>query len=187
MSAPNGSTTNNERETQDAGTSVQTPHMRSYQRDNALTYHPTDGVGSTPRARSMSRVRFDLGANEMHSPEAAKKKATDERFSDSEVTGDRKRRHRRRKHRGESSRDSPQLMNDKYERPPSGVHRDDESDGTVELPERFDENGNRKGESSDPLEQLIGNLASRFLGGGGGGEEQGGDRDSRSGRRRHRH
>lgn len=68
-------------------------------------------------------------------------------------------------------------MNDKYERAPD----DNDSDVTEDLPDRFDEHGNRKPEKSDPLEQLIGNLASKFLGGGDG------DDDSRSGRRRHRH
>lgn len=77
-------------------------------------------------------------------------------------------------------------MNDKYDRPPSGAPRDDESDGTIELPERFDEHGNRKeGGHTDPLEAILGGLASKFLGGGGGG---GGDEEEgRSGRRRHRH
>jgi hypothetical protein len=132
----------------------------------------------TPRARSTSRVRFNLDANELHSPEAAKRAPADERFSDTETSGDRKRRHRRRKHRDkgkEAARDSPQLMNDKYERAPN----DNDSDMTEELPARFDEHGNRKPERSDPLEQLIGNLASKFL---GGSEEE-----ERSGRRRHRH
>jgi hypothetical protein len=66
-------------------------------------------------------------------------------------------------------------MHDKYERPPD----DNDSNATEELPDRFDADGNRKPERSDPLEQLIGNLASRFL---GGGEEE-----ERGGRRRHRH
>ena len=84
-------------------------------------------------------------------------------------------------------------MNDKYERPPSsstgrsgrGSRRDDdeESEGTIELPSRFDEHGNRKAEGGDGLEALLGGLASKFL--GGGGEE--GDDGARSGRRRHRH
>ena len=121
----------------------------------------------------------------MHSPEATKRK--EERFSDSETSGDRKRRHRRRKHRDrEGARDSPQLMNDKYERPPSSAKDENDSDGTVDLPPRFDEHGNRKAEGGDAIEQLIGNLATRFL----GGDEHSGhgsDRESRSGRRRHRH
>lgn len=139
----------------------------------------------TPRARSTSRVRFNLDANELHSPEAPKRRP-EERFSDTETSGDQKRRHRRRKHRdgnkhrdrdrGEgTSRDSPQLMHDKYERPPN----DNDSNATEELPDRFDEHGNRRPERSDPLEQLIGNLASRFLGSG--------EDEERGGRRRHRH
>ena len=108
------------------------------------------------------------------------KKRVEERFSDSETPNDKKRRHRRRKHRDRgrdgdgASRDSAQLMNDKYERAP----RDNESDTTEDLPERFDKDGNPKHES-DPIEQLLGGLASRFLGGGGEDEE-------RHGRRRHR-
>ena len=140
---------------------------------------------STPRARSTSRVRFDLDANEAHSPEKARKAAKEERHSDSETTGDRKRRHRRRKHHGED-RPSSTLMNDPYER---GARRDDDnnSEGTVELPERFDEHGNRKagGGESNPLEQILGSLASRFM--GGDEQEHSSERDSRSGRRRHRH
>lgn len=191
VSAP--SAVNNERETQDAGTSVLlTPHTRSPERNHSLTNLPTDGV-NTPRARSSSRVRFDLGANEAISPEQPKKK--EERYSDSETNGDRKRRHKKKKHRDRDDRhreegghrDSPQLMNDKYERPPTAsTQRDDDSDGTIEMPERFDEHGNRKNEHGDPWSELIGGLASKFL----GGEEQGhggSDSGSRSGRRRHRH
>ncbi|KAK3718066.1 hypothetical protein LTR37_005492, partial [Vermiconidia calcicola] len=166
----------------------------------------TDGVNTptSPRARSSSRVRFDLGANEMHSPESSRKKAatTEERVSDPETNGDRKRRHRhsKRKHRDrdrdrdrEGDRESSLgLVRDKYDRPPSGSGADNDrnSDGTVDLPERFDEHGNRKQEGAgggDALEQILGGLASRFLGGGGGG---GGDDDrgsDRSARRRHRH
>lgn len=166
----------------------------------------TDGL-ATPRARSSSRVRFDLGANEAHSPEAPKKST---RQDDETDGGDRHRRHRhsdkrssRHQHRERSrsrdrdrDRDSTSLMNDKYERPPSSAagpsgsgksrrrDRDDdeeESEGTVDLPERFDEHGNPKAESGDALQQLLGNLASRFL--GGDGEEE----EGRSGRRRSRH
>jgi hypothetical protein len=159
--------------------------------DDVLIECATAGV-ATPRARSTSRVRFDLGANEAHSPETPRK--AQERFSDSETSGDRKRRHKHSKrssrHHRERSRDresrhstdSPQLMNDKYERPPrSRRHRDDDegSEGTIELPERFDEQGNRKAEGGDPLEQLLGGLASKFLGGG--------DDDDRSSRRGRRH
>ena len=44
-------------------------------------------------------------------------------------------------------------------------------------------------EKGDPLEAIIGSLASKFLGGGGDDRSHGhgSDRDSRSGRRRHRH
>lgn len=64
-------------------------------------------------------------------------------------------------------------MNDKYERAP----RDNDSDSTEDLPDRFDKDGNPKHES-DPLEQLLGGLG-KFL--------SGGDDEERHGRRRHRH
>ena len=137
-------------------------------------------------------MRFDLDANTARSPETFKK--SQPRSSESDPSDDRPRKHRsskRSKHRehrdrdrGEDShhhRDSPQLMHDKYERPPSGVQRDDESEGTVELPDRFDEHGNRK-EGGDGFESLLGSLASKFLGGSGGDDDEG-----RGGRSRHRH
>lgn len=154
----------------------------------------------TPRARSSSRVRFDLDKNTELSPEAPRKRDT--RFSDDRAAEEpEERRHRRRKHRdrdrsgdrGEhqhhhrrrGSRDrrgsSDDLMNDKYERAPpprsSTTEEEGDSDATEDLPERFDAKGNRKGE--DPLNDLISGLASRFL--GGDDEEEG-----RRGRR-HRH
>jgi len=146
---------------------------------------------STPkqaRSRSQSRVRFDLDANTMHSPDS-RRKTREERHSDSETSGDRKhRRHRRkqgdRARDNDGQRDSPQLMHDNYERDP-----EEESDGTIELPERFDEHGNRKADD-DPLalgiNRILGDagLASileRLTGGGGHGDDSG-----RSGRRRHR-
>lgn len=73
-------------------------------------------------------------------------------------------------------------MNDKYDRPPRKSRRrddDEESEGTVDLPPRFDEDGNRKPEANDALQQILGSLASKFL--GGDEEERGG----RSSRRRH--
>lgn len=122
----------------------------------------------------------------MHSPETARRSAADadetSKRGDSEANdGNRMPKHRRhrRKHRDKDG--SSQLMNDKYDRPPHSRGDEDDSEGTVDLPPRFDENGDRKHEEGgDALEGIIGNLASRFLGGGGGEEE-------RSGRRRHRH
>lgn len=87
-------------------------------------------------------------------------------------------------------------MHDQYERPPRGrrdrnAAEDDDSDGTIELPPRFDEHGNRK--ETDPLADRInellggaglGNLLGRVMGSGGGSED--GDDGGRSGRRRHR-
>lgn len=75
-------------------------------------------------------------------------------------------------------------MNDKYEHPPrSSTDEGGRSDGTEDLPERFDSKGNKK--SEDPLNDLISGLASRFL----GGQQQGGGEEEDDGRRgrRHRH
>jgi len=100
-------------------------------------------------------------------------------------------RRRRKKKRSEDDdgqrRPSSQLMNDKYDRKPN----DSDSEGTVELPERFDEHGNRKAGEGDQLANTI----NQFLGsagitdllgslGGGGGRHD--SDESRSGRRRHR-
>lgn len=167
-----------------------------------LTLKCSDGV-STPRAersRSRSRVRFDLASNTEHSPEQQRKAKEAQRSSDSEATGDgqHRRRRKRRSDRGgdeEKARPSSQLMNDKYERGPA----ESDSDGTVELPSRFDEHGNRVDGGGDQLTntitQLLGNAGiANLLGslGGGGRDRDGGggrDRDDdggRSGRRRHR-
>lgn len=75
-------------------------------------------------------------------------------------------------------------MNDKYEREPA----EDDSDGTVELPPRFDEDGNRV--SEDHLTSTINNLLGQagftsFLNNLGGGSRHDDD-EGRSGRRRHR-
>ena len=140
----------------------------------------------TPRARSSSRVRFDLDRNTELSPEAPRKKEA--RFSDSETPDPEERRHRRRKHRdrddrrrSRDGRESNDLMNDKYERAPRSTTDEGGSDATEDLPERFDSKGNKKGE--DPLNELISGLASRFLGSQGG--DAGDDEDRRG--RRHRH
>lgn len=131
-------------------------------------------------------MRFDLGSNTLHSPEAPRK-AKEDRHSDSEASGDKKHRRRQRRKRRDGSeerhRDSPQLMHDKYEHSPE----EEDSEGTVELPARFDEQGNRT--DGDPLAEKIndllggagfGNILGRVL--GGENDDDGG----RSGRRRHR-
>ncbi|KXT04074.1 hypothetical protein AC578_4954 [Pseudocercospora eumusae] len=173
-----------------------------------------DGV-ATRRPRSTSRVRFDLESNIAHSPDASRRKddakrddPRDERRSSDNEDG--KRRHRGRRHRdkgkereGDSrgdredrrggKRDSTGLMHDKYDREP-----DEDSEATIDLPDRFDEQGNRKAE--DPLAEKINDLlsgkggagnifkslAEGFLGGeqhgsgGGGGESDDGGRRRRS-------
>ncbi|EMC95628.1 hypothetical protein BAUCODRAFT_576848 [Baudoinia panamericana UAMH 10762] len=178
-----------ERELPDAGTF----HVPAYELTDATGQSAdakvsADGV-ETPqpgRSRSQSRVRFNLGANTAHSPEAVR--SYESRHTDSETSGDHKHRRRRRKHREDHARkgnehtESPNLMHDQYEREP-----DQESEGTIELPDRFDEHGNRK--PVDPLAQGI----TRILGEAGladilgrltgGGQDDG---DGRSGRRRRR-
>ena len=156
----------------------------------------TEGT-RTPRARSSSRVRFDLGANTALSPEAPRRR---KESSDTETSGGdqqgrrRKKKHhdrdrdsersdRRRDDRDRDRRGSNDLMNDKYERAPRSTTDDGESEDTVDLPDRFDERGNPK--KDDPLNDLISGLASRFL----GGSQQNDDDDERESRRgrRHRH
>lgn len=144
----------------------------------------------TPRARSTSRVRFNLDANEAHSPEAQRRRRSrnENRNRDENDNGEASRRHHRLQKHKRDSKDpkGDEFMNDKYERPPSGsTYNEDEenSDGTIDMPARFDAKGNKIRETGDGLEGLIGTLASRFLGSGGGDDEEGG----RSGRRRHRH
>lgn len=194
-----------ERGIQDAGTSLEVyPHdliRGTCSRAQYADQEDTDGM-STPRAkpakpavaerrpseRSQSRVRFNLDNNTEHSPETRRKaKRDEERFSDSETHGDKKHRQRRRGREGgggDRRRPSSQLMNDKYEREP-----DSDSDGTVELPPRFDKNGNRIDGENDQLATTINSFLSQagltdFLNNLGGGND---DNERRSGRRRHRH
>ncbi|OQO01135.1 hypothetical protein B0A48_13378 [Cryoendolithus antarcticus] len=164
-----------------------------------------DGV-ITPRARSTSRVRFDLGSNIAISPEDTRRTGTssDDRSSrsrerrrrrnaDVEASPDGHRHHHRTtRPDNDGAHDSPSLFRDKYDHPP---HEDD-SDSTVEMPARFDERGQRKQESSgnelaDSIQALLsgrggaGELLKGIMGAGGGEGES--DRESgRSGRKRRR-
>ncbi|OQO04441.1 hypothetical protein B0A48_09363 [Cryoendolithus antarcticus] len=163
-----------------------------------------DGV-ITPRARSTSRVRFDLGSNIAISPEATRRTGTSSddrsfrsrerrhrRDADNEDSPDRHRHHRKTRPDSDGARDSPSLFGDKYDDPP---HEDD-SDSTVEMPARFDERGQRKPEGSgnelaESIQALLsgrggaGDLLKGIMGAGGGeGESDGGS--GRSGRRRRR-
>ena len=135
-------------------------------------------------------MRFDLDSNTLHTlhPPDASRKAQEDGGDGGEEGGEKKHRRRRRKRGTEEKekarhRDSPQLMHDKYDRAPE----EEDSDGTVELPPRFDERGEPK--QGDPLADKIndllggsglGNILGRVL--GGESEDDGG----RSGRRRHR-
>lgn len=204
MSAPNLAHDDNDSEhenARDAGTSVllTPPHTQSNEIPNEernsianTSVMESDGL-RTPRARSTSRVRFNLGANTALSPD--KPRDQDNRHSDTENSADRKqrRRHRRRhrhdddddgEQRSSSNRDSTGLMHDPYDRDRSSRHESDRdsrvSDATVDMPERFDEQGNRREQGAgEDLQDLLGGLASKFLGGGGGG---GAGRGRRSGR-----
>ena len=139
-------------------------------------------------------MKFDTSRNTEHSPETTRKDAPAERevssptrdeAADDEDDAGHGHRRRRRKHRdrNEGHRESPQLMHDKYDRSPV-------EDGSVEeLPARFDEHGNRKGESGDPLADQINAL---LEGGGGLGgifrslSGRGSQADDDGGRRRRR-
>jgi len=146
-----------------------------------------------PRSRSHSRVRFDLEQNVEHSPEArrskGKERVVEDRHGGGDDGNDRGHRHHRPgdeyggSDRGRH-RPSSQLMNDKYDREP----KDSDSEGTVELPARFDERGNRMPEGADPLAQAInGLLGSSALADFFAGRSRRDDDDGRSGRHRHRH
>jgi uncharacterized protein YoaH (UPF0181 family) len=166
----------------------------------------TDGLISpksvTPaRTRSNSRVRFDLDSNVEFPHEQQRARASSHSHhsrSDSEDTitslhqkdDDHhrpRRRGRARRHRDPAS----QLFNDPYDRPP---HDSDSDSGTVELPRRFDEHGNRKHESfggddlAERLQELLSGRVSAgnfFRGIAGSLRDEGsGDGRSRSRRRR---
>jgi hypothetical protein len=160
----------------------------------------TDGLISpklvTPsRTRSNSRVRFDLDSNVEFPHEQRRASSHDHRSrSDSEGTvtslrhdDDREPRRRGRRHRDPAS----QLFNDPYEHPP---HDSDSDSGTVELPRRFDEHGNRKHESvgddlAERLQQLLsgrGSAGSFFKGIAGSLMDEGSGDRRRSRERRRR-
>ena len=93
-------------------------------------------------------------------------------------------------------------MHDKYDDAPSSDEEEKSSDGTVDLPARFDEHGNRKSDDalSDKIHDMLAGrgVAGKFfqsltggLTGGGNGSDGGGDdhddnNDGRTGRRRSR-
>jgi len=177
-----------------------------------LTSVPAADGLRTPRARSSSRVRFDLGSNVAFSPEDPRRQSTSgeqsERSSDKQGhqrrrsrSGDRSGRDRQpatdddsqddRRSRRRRRRKDPasQLFNDKYDRPPSGNHSDSEE--TVELPPRFDEQGNKTPEGDNFAEKIQDMLTGKGMAGQlfkglMGGEESDGGKGSSSGRRRRR-
>ena len=193
VSAPPPSS-NVQREFQDARMSPKYPQVSLVDARSRADVQSVDGL-NTPRAersrsRSHSRVRFDLASNTEHVDETQRRveEQEAERQSDGggEANGERKHRRRRKKHR---QRPSSQLMNDNYDRDP----RESDSDGTVDLPPRFDEHGNHADSGGDQLSSTLHNILGQAgftnflssLGGGGAGRDN--YDEDRSGRRRHRH
>jgi len=167
--------------------------------DGIISPKSTAPPRSTSHSRSNSRVQFDLDSNvEFPHDEQRRTSSRDHRsYSDSEETvmsQQRSSNRKSRRHRGRRDRDpASQLFNDKYDRTPSGY----DSDGTMDLPPRFDRDGNRKAESTgndlaDRIQDLLagrgsaGKLFKGLAGGlleGGGGGERDGRRGGRRGRR----
>ncbi|RMY66343.1 hypothetical protein D0863_08511 [Hortaea werneckii] len=163
------------------------------------------------RERSQSRVRFNLDNNTEHSPETRRKnhmkdKQKEEEREDSNGSARTKKKRSRRRDRddqyesggetNERSRRRPSSSSkskkDKYEReePEDG----DSSDGTVELPPRFDKHGDRlHDDDDDPLANTLHKFLGRagftdFLSHLGGGDDENDDRRGRGeGGVRHRH
>jgi hypothetical protein len=193
VSAPTTTTTNQPSvvasDPQDAGTSSVPAHEYADSTKRA-DVGIADGMSTprAPRSRSQSRVRFNLDANETHSPEARR---SDERHTDTESSSDRKHRRNRKRREDGRSRDggdghrSHGLMHDKYEGEPES-----DSDGTIELPDRFDEHGNRKPERdplAEGLNRILGDVGFGDILGRLAGGTHDDDEGGRSGRRRHRH
>ncbi|KAK3672152.1 hypothetical protein LTR78_007905 [Recurvomyces mirabilis] len=171
-----------------AGENVSAPITTATEHDP----RDADGVNTPrpPRSRSQSRVRFNLDANELHSPETTRRSDERTTTTDSETKGERRHRRRQRPEGGgerdgdEGRRGPSNLMHDQYDRLPES-----DSESTIDLPKRFDEQGNRKSNGdpfADGLNKFLGNaglgeLLGRLTGGGQDTDE------GRSGRRRHRH
>ncbi|KAF2720078.1 hypothetical protein K431DRAFT_304592 [Polychaeton citri CBS 116435] len=175
---------------------------------NGDLQNPTNDT-TEQRPRSTSRVRFDLNNNETFSFEVPQSRdfPSDEETKRKEERRERRRRRREAQDRGddndrprESSRDrdrrrhsTSELSN--YQGSDRGPPREPDnrdgydSDGTVELPSRFDEQGNRKADADadDPLASKIQEMLEGKGGFGGIFRSLMGDRGdsgSESGRRR---
>jgi len=145
-----------------------------------------DKANQTPRARSLSRVRFNL---DDRSDDATRKKENTrskrssqhpdnntDAYSEQRESNDRRRHH----HHRDSQQDPRHSRNTKGSSRPR--HRSsrhdgaddeaDESDTTVDMPARFDRHGNRVYETADSLQQILGSLASKFLSGGDEGKRR---------------
>ncbi|RMX80750.1 hypothetical protein D0869_07316 [Hortaea werneckii] len=199
------------------------PHDRRGRTNRSEQYadsHDADGVETPPRPppqqqqqreRSQSRVRFNLDNNTEHSPETRNRNHTrnmpKEEYQDSSETSRNKKKRSRRRERddhyesdGETNErgrrrpsSSSKSRKDKHER----EERDDDessSDGTVELPPRFDKHGDRLNDD-DPLANTLNKFLGQagftdFLNHLGGGNNENDDRRGRGeggGRHRHRH
>ncbi|KAI7209978.1 hypothetical protein KC333_g8471 [Hortaea werneckii] len=173
-----------------------------------------DGVEAPPRPppqqqreRSQSRVRFNLDNNTEHSPETRRKNHNrdmqKEGYQDGSGTGRTKQKRSRRRER-DDHHESDGETNERSRRKPSSSsksrkdrhereERDDDvssSDGTVELPPRFDKHGDRLNDDDDPLANTLHKFLGQagftdFLNHLGGGNDENDDR--RAGRHRHRH
>ncbi|RMX88881.1 hypothetical protein D0868_14744 [Hortaea werneckii] len=194
------------------------PHDRRGRTNSSEQYadsRDADGVETPPRPpppqqqreRSQSRVRFNLDNNTEHSPETRRKTHNrvmqKEGYQDSSGTSRTKKKRSRRRERddhyesdgetNERSRRRPSSSSkskkDKHER----EERDDDvpsSDGTVDLPPRFDKHGDRLHDDDDPLANTLHKFLGQagftdFLNHLGGGNDENDDR--RGGRHRHRH
>ena len=133
-------------------------------------------------------MRFDLGANTTHSPEQRRRQldggdrtTTDTSRNSSERAGRARRRPAEERGRPPRRRHSTGLMHDKYDDPPGS-----DSEGTVELPPRFDENGNRRPENdalAESLNKLLSEVGFTELLGRLAGDDAGRGRGDRRRRR----
>ncbi|KAI7267512.1 hypothetical protein KC345_g7920 [Hortaea werneckii] len=175
-----------------------------------------DGVETPPRPpqqqqreRSQSRVRFNLDNNTEHTPEIRRKnhineKQKEEEHEDSSRTGRTKKKRSRRREQDDNY-ESDGETNERSRRRPSSSSKSrrdkyeseepddsESSDGTVELPPRFDKHGDRL-HDDDPLASTLHKFLGQagftdFLNHLGGGNDENDDRRGRSeGGARHRH
>nr|POE48077.1 hypothetical protein CFP56_01405 [Quercus suber] len=167
ISSPQDRAVSRGREAQeDAGTLHQYPHVKSPQLGLRTDPISSDGL-RTPRARSTSRVRFDLDSNTEHFLDSSRKSGQRSTDTDDRTSQDgeehRHRRRRKKHHRSRRHGDGEETHQDS---PRSNDASDSDSSGTVELPARFDEHGNRHPEASGG--DALSNKINELLAGHGG-------------------